>query len=144
MIPEPQRTYVLELIAALGPAANDFVLAGAQAMKFTVTGARGTKDVDFLLNVIALRDEPLQLATILGNLGYQPIEGARNFQFEKPIPNSSEKMPIEFMASEEYKRRGPGQKNPNRSESHWGGVEPPLQGGESRSRRPDTEWDNRN
>ena len=62
MIPEPQRTYVLELIAALGPAANDFILAGAQAMKFTVTGARATKDVDFLLNVIALRDEPLQLA----------------------------------------------------------------------------------
>ena len=61
MIPEPQRTYVLELIAALGPAANDFILAGAQAMKFTVTGARGTKDVDFLLNVIELRDEPRQL-----------------------------------------------------------------------------------
>jgi hypothetical protein len=105
MIPEPQRTYVLELIAALGPAANDFILAGAQAIKFTVTGARGTKDVDFLLNVTALREEPLQLATILGNLGYQPIEGARNFQFEKPIPNSSETMRIEFMAPEEYKRR---------------------------------------
>ena len=53
MIPEPQRTYVLELMAALGSAANDFILAGAQAMKFTVAGARGTKDVDFLLNVIA-------------------------------------------------------------------------------------------
>ncbi|MGC2332302.1 MAG: hypothetical protein WA581_12675 [Candidatus Acidiferrales bacterium] len=38
MIPEPQRTYVLELMAALGSAANDFVLAGAQAMKFTVAG----------------------------------------------------------------------------------------------------------
>jgi hypothetical protein len=33
MIPEPQRTYVLELIAALGSAANNFILAGAQAMK---------------------------------------------------------------------------------------------------------------
>ncbi len=105
MIPEPQRTYVLELIAALGPAANDFILAGAQAMKFTVTGARATKDVDFLLNVIALRDEPLQLAAILKGLGYVPLEGARNFQFEKPIPNSSETMRIEFMAPEEYKRR---------------------------------------
>ena len=34
MIPEPQRTYVLELLAALGPAAKDFVIAGAQAIKF--------------------------------------------------------------------------------------------------------------
>ena len=32
MIPEPQRSYVLELLAALGPAADDFVVAGAQAM----------------------------------------------------------------------------------------------------------------
>jgi hypothetical protein len=55
MIPEPQRTYVLELFAALGPAAKDFVIAGAQAIKFTVKDARGTKDVDFILNVIALR-----------------------------------------------------------------------------------------
>src|ERR1700680_2205205 len=38
---------------------------------------------------------------------------------------------------------GPGQKNPDRSESPWGGVEPPLQGGASRSRRPGTERDNR-
>jgi len=105
VIPEPQRTYVLELMAALGSAANDFILAGAQAMKFTVAGARGTKDVDFLLNVIALRDEPLQLGTILNRLGYAPVEGARNFQFEKPIPQSSETMRIEFMAPEEYKRR---------------------------------------
>jgi hypothetical protein len=105
VIPEPQRTYVLELMAALGSTANDFILAGAQAMKFTVAGARGTKDVDFLLNVIALRDEALQLGTILNRLGYAPVEGARNFQFEKPIPQSSETMRIEFMAPEEYKRR---------------------------------------
>jgi hypothetical protein len=32
MIPEPQRTYVLELLQALGPIADDFVVAGAQAM----------------------------------------------------------------------------------------------------------------
>jgi hypothetical protein len=32
MIPEPQRTYILELVAALGPAAKDFVIAGAQAI----------------------------------------------------------------------------------------------------------------
>ena len=52
MIPEPQRTYVLELLAALGYAADDFVIAGAQAMKLLVAKARGTKDVDFILNVI--------------------------------------------------------------------------------------------
>jgi hypothetical protein len=54
VIPEPQRTYLLELLHALGPAADDFVVAGAQAMKFVVDNARGTKDVDFLLNVLAL------------------------------------------------------------------------------------------
>jgi hypothetical protein len=53
MIPEPQRTYGLELLAALGSAADDFVVAGPQAMKFAVAKARGTKDVDFILDVIA-------------------------------------------------------------------------------------------
>ena len=104
MIPEPQRTYVLELLAALGPAAKDFVIAGAQAIKFTVKDARGTKDVDFILNVIALRAEPLQLEAVLKRLSYTAIAGARNFQFEKTIPNSKEIMRIEFMAPEEFKR----------------------------------------
>jgi hypothetical protein len=40
MIPEPQRTYVLELLQALGPIADDFVVAGAQAMKFMLRQAR--------------------------------------------------------------------------------------------------------
>src|SRR5258705_10206421 len=104
MIPEPQRTYVLELLAALGPAAQDFVIAGAQAIKFAVQNARGTKDVDFILNVIALRAEPLQLETVLQQLGYTAVAGARNFQFEKGIPNGKETMRIEFMAPEEFKR----------------------------------------
>jgi hypothetical protein len=104
MIPEPQRTYVLELLEALGPAAKDFVIAGAQAIKFAVKDARGTKDVDFILNVIALRAEPLQLEAVLKRLSYTAIAGARNFQFEKTIPNSKEIMRIEFMAPEEFKR----------------------------------------
>ncbi len=104
MIPEPQLTYLLELLQALGPAADDFVVAGAQALKFAVANARGTKDVDFLLNVLALRDEPLQLAPILERLGYAPVPESRNFRFEKPIPGSNEKMRIEFMAPEEFKR----------------------------------------
>ncbi|MGB2678392.1 MAG: hypothetical protein WAN12_15005 [Candidatus Acidiferrum sp.] len=104
MIPEPQRTYLLELLDALGPAAEDFVVAGAQAMKFAVEKTRATKDVDFLLNVLALRKEPLQLARIFEKLGYTPVPESRNFQFEKPIPDSTEKMRIEFMAPEEYRR----------------------------------------
>jgi hypothetical protein len=104
VIPEPQRTYLLELLNALGPAAEDFVVAGAQAMKFTVGQARATKDVDFLLNVLALRKEPLQLAQVFEKLSYTPVPESRNFQFEKPIPGTTEKMRIEFMAPEEYKR----------------------------------------
>lgn len=105
MIPEPQRTFVLELFAALGQATDDFVLAGAQAMKFTLAEARATKDLDFILHVIRLRAENLQLGEILERLGYTGVEGARNFQFEKPIPDSQQKMRIEFMAPEEFKRR---------------------------------------
>jgi Nucleotidyl transferase AbiEii toxin, Type IV TA system len=104
VILEPQRTYVLELLAALGPAAEEFVIAGAQAIKFAVQNARGTKDVDFILDVIALRAEPLPLNALLEQLRYRPVAGARNFQFEKLIPNSAETMRIEFMAPEEFKR----------------------------------------
>jgi hypothetical protein len=104
LTPEPQRTYLLELLNALGPAAEDFIMAGAQAMKFAVVQARATKDVDFLLKVLALRKEPLQLAQVFEKLGYTPVPESRNFQFEKPIPGSAEKMRIEFMAPEEYKR----------------------------------------
>ncbi len=104
MIPEPQRTYVLELLLALGPAADDFVMAGAQAMKFMVERARATKDIDFVLDVVRLRGEPLALAAELERLDYKAVESSRNFQFEKPIPNSSQTMRIEFMAPEEFKR----------------------------------------
>lgn len=105
MIPEPQKTYVLELLAALGTAADNFAVAGAQAMKFSVERARGTKDVDFILNVIALRKDPLDLAQLLDSLGYKPVPESRNFQFDKPIPDSTEIMRIEFMAPEEFKCR---------------------------------------
>jgi hypothetical protein len=105
VIPEPQRTYVLELLHALGPASGDFVVAGAQAMKFMVEEARATKDIDFVLDVVKLRGEPLQLSPRLQQLGYKVVEGSRNFQFEKPIPNSRETMRIEFMAPDEFKRQ---------------------------------------
>ena len=104
MIPEPQKTYVLELLHMLGPAADEFVVAGAQAMKFMVERARATKDVDFLLDVVKLRGEPFSLGAQLQKLGYLVVDCSRNFQFEKPIPNSPETMRIEFMAPEEFKR----------------------------------------
>lgn len=104
MIPEPHRTYVLELLKALGTAADEFVVVGAQAMKFVLGKARGTKDLDFLLNVVRLRGENLSLAKSLEDLGYTVVEEARNFQFEKRISDSNEVMRIEFMAPEEFRR----------------------------------------
>ena len=104
VIPEPQKTYVLELLQVLGPAADEFVVAGAQAMKFMVERARATKDIDLVLDVVKLRGEPLSLGAQLEKLGYAVVDGSRNFQFEKPIPNSHETMRIEFMAPEEFKR----------------------------------------
>jgi hypothetical protein len=104
VIPEPQKTYVLELLHALGSAADEFVVAGAQAMKFMVERARGTKDIDFVLDVVRLRGESVSLSAQLEKLGYAVVDGSRNFQFEKPIPNSRETMRIEFLAPEEFKR----------------------------------------
>jgi len=104
MIPEPQRTYLLELLKALGPAADSFVVVGAQAMKFVLEKARATKDIDFVLDVVGLRGEPVSIGKQLKELGYTVVEGSRNFQFEKPIRDSAESMRIEFMAPEEFKR----------------------------------------
>lgn len=104
MIPEPQRTYVLELLQALGPIADDFVVAGAQAMKFMLQKARGTKDIDFVLDVLDLRGHKESVAETLQQLGYVVVPGSHNFQFQKPIPGSNEVMRIEFMAPEELKR----------------------------------------
>jgi len=104
VIPEPQKTYVLELLCALGTTADEFVVAGAQAMKFMMERARATKDIDFVLDVLRLRSEPQLLGAQLEKLGYAVVDGSRNFQFEKPIPNSRETMRIEFMAPEEFKR----------------------------------------
>lgn len=104
MIPEPQRTYVLELLQALGPIADDFVVAGAQAMKFMLRQARATKAIDFVLDAVALRAEKESVAQTLQKLGYTVVPGSQNFQFQKAIPGSNEVMRIEFMAPEELKR----------------------------------------
>jgi len=104
MIPEPQRTYILELFKALGPVADGFVVAGAQAMKFMLSQARATKDIDFVLDAVALRGEKHSIAEKLSELGYTAVPGSQNFQFQKPIPESNEVVRIEFMAPEELKR----------------------------------------
>jgi hypothetical protein len=104
MIPEPQRTYVLELLQALGPIAEDFVVAGAQAMKFMLQKGRATKDIDFVLDVVALRGEKESIAHTLQKLGYSVVPGSQNFQFQKAIPSSNDVMRIDFMAPEEFKR----------------------------------------
>ena len=105
MIPEPQRTYLLELLTALGPAAEGLVLVGGHALRFIVARPRPTRDLDFVLDVAYLRNCDTSLASVLAALGYSVAENARNFQFEKPIPNSPEVMRIEFMAPAEFARR---------------------------------------
>lgn len=104
MIKEPQKTYLLELITELGIAADDFVLAGAQAMSFNVDSPRYSKDFDFLLDVISLRESPVSIAEVLKRLKYSPDPKALRFQFTKDIPNSKDPMRIEFMASDKEKR----------------------------------------
>ena len=81
MIPEPQKTYLLELLTTLGPAADEFVLVGGQALKFVLAEARATKDFDFLLDAIALREKPANVAEKLMALGYTVVPESRNFQF---------------------------------------------------------------
>jgi len=105
LIPEPQRSHILELLKTLGPAADAFVLAGAQAMKFVVEKARATKDFDFILDVITLRSENTSLGSTLEKLGYRVVESAQNFQFEKNIPDSQEVVRVEFMGPAEHKRQ---------------------------------------
>jgi hypothetical protein len=101
VIPEPQLTYLLELLTALGPAADGFVLVGGQALRFIAARPRPTRDFDFILDVTYLRECGTSIASVLASLGYRPVEKARDFQFEKPIPDSVEVMRIEFMAAAE-------------------------------------------
>lgn len=105
MIPEPQKTYLLELLTALGPFADDFVLAGAQSMKFALGDARATRDFDFLLDAVHLRERDSRVGETLDALGYRVVPESRNFQFEKQIPESREIMRIEFMAPHELRRK---------------------------------------
>jgi hypothetical protein len=90
VIPEPQLTYLLELLYALGPATADFVVAGAQAMKCTFKKAQATKDVDFLPNVVALRKEPLQLARFSKRSITKPLQNRAIFSSRKYSDSQSD------------------------------------------------------
>ena len=97
--------YLLELLSALGPAAEGLVLVGGHALRFMIARPRATRDFDFVLDVGYLRGCETSLASVLASLGYSAAENARNFQFEKPIPNSPQVMRIEFLAPAEFARR---------------------------------------
>ena len=105
VITEPQRTYLLELFSALGPAAEGLVLVGGHALRFMVARPRATRDFDFVLDVAYLRGSDVSLVSVLESLEYKVDKNARNFQFQKPIPNSPEVMRIEFMAPAELARK---------------------------------------
>jgi hypothetical protein len=105
VIPEPQRTYLLELLSALGPAAEGLVLVGGYALRFMAARHRVTRDFDFVLDVGYLRGCDTSLASVLASLGYSVDKKARNFQFEKPIPDSPEVMRLEFLAPAELAKK---------------------------------------
>ncbi len=104
IIEEQQLSHLLELFTELGSAADKFVLVGAQAMRFTLGEVRHTKDFDFVLDVIALRVITQSISEVLEKLQYKVVPEARRFQFYKQIPNSQEKIRIEFLAPEKEKR----------------------------------------
>jgi hypothetical protein len=85
MIPEPQKTYLLGLLAAPGPAGDEFVLVGGQALKFILAEASATEDFDLLLDAISLRERPANVADTLTAPEYSVVPESRNFQFQKPL-----------------------------------------------------------
>jgi len=104
IIEEPQLNYLLELFSELGSMADNFVLVGAQAMRFMINQPRTTKDFDFVLDVIALRGMSQSVDEVLKKLHYEVVPEARRFQFTKQIPNSPQKIRIEFLACEKERR----------------------------------------
>ncbi len=48
ILKDPHKGYVLELMMALGEARKEFVLVGAQSMRFSVSNPRRTSDFDFV------------------------------------------------------------------------------------------------
>jgi len=101
MIEQPQLSYFVEFINALGVAAENFVLVGAQAMRFWQQKVRYTKDTDLILGAYQLARSDIKIADVLESLNYEVVQEAQRFQFSKDIPESEEKMRLEFLASEQ-------------------------------------------
>jgi hypothetical protein len=73
IIKDPQKMYLIELLTSLGQAGSDFVLVGAHSMRFALPNGRPTRDFDFVLDVVSLRNLEASLADILEQLGYSPV-----------------------------------------------------------------------
>ena len=100
LIPDLQLSYLLELYSELGSAADNFVLVGAQAMRFMLEKPRYTKDFDFVLDVISLRKMSPSIAEVLEKLQYKVVPEASRFQFVKVVPENNQQIRIEFLASD--------------------------------------------
>ena len=78
---------------------------GGQALKFAVPEARATKDFNFVLDVASIREAALPVGRVLEALNYTVVAESRNFQFQKPIPNSPHIMRVELLGPAGLKRR---------------------------------------
>jgi hypothetical protein len=73
-----------------GESIPDTLLVDGQALKFVLAEARAAGDFDFLLDAISLHERPANVADTLAAPGYNVVPESRNFQFRKPIPDTSE------------------------------------------------------
>lgn len=101
---ELQKGYLIELITELGDLSDSFVLIGGQALPFLTKTPRATKDIDFVLDVFALRKTNKSIIDVLDRLNYKVVPASKHFQFVKEI-NPELKIRIEFLASEREKRK---------------------------------------
>ncbi|MFH1226983.1 MAG: nucleotidyl transferase AbiEii/AbiGii toxin family protein [Planctomycetota bacterium] len=105
IITQPQLGHLLELIGELGAVADNLVLVGGQAARLLNITARATKDFDFVLNVVALREITQPISDTLTKLGYQVVEKSKMFQFYKQISVTPDRqIRLEFLASDKEKR----------------------------------------
>ena len=101
-VTELQKSHLIELLFELKELADSFVLIGGQALPYLTKSPRTTKDIDFILDVIALRNTDKSIADVLNRLNYK--SDTQYFQFVKEI-NPELKIRIEFLATEKEKRK---------------------------------------
>ncbi len=61
-------------------------------MKFSISTSRATRDFDFVLDVVAIREIDTPLREVLNALGYEAVPKALHFQFEKAGDLAQERM----------------------------------------------------